>query len=840
MSDATSGDAFSGDALLGYAPKPGRRDELLDESGAPRRAWRPFLDAWTALGGPARGRLAAEAQRRLEEAGLSYNPHLDVERAAPAWRLDPAPLLISAADWATLEAGVAQRARLAERVLRDLYGARSLVASGAVPPAIAYNAGFVREASGWERSPRRRLYRYAVDVARTADGRWVVLDDHADRPEGLGWALANRVALAQAAPELFVEAGARRLAAHFADLREALEAETGLEGRIALLTPGPADPAYFSHAYLARYMGLTLVEPADLAARDGEVRVKTLEGLMRLDVALRAAPSHGVDPLYAPGEHSPAPAGALRAARQGRLVFANAVGAGAVDGRALAPLAAGLARELLGEDLLLEDAPCLWLGDAEARARYLEAPEAWRLAPLTHVRRQGAPEAPAPDAADRAALARLMAREGWRWVARARVPVSGAPVWREEGLASAGWAMRVFAVAGPDGWRVMPGGLARTTEADALDALPAEGPAKDVWALGEGAPGEVGASTLLARRRRTAHLRRTGRDLLSRTADNLFWLGRNAERAEFKLRVLKAVLERMIDAPGADRDPALLHQLLSLSLDDAPEETTLAAARARIVRLALDSADPAALGRTLDALYWTADATRAHLSRDAWRDVSALAADPVWRAAPDPARALALTGPVESALRSLAAFAGAAHENMTRNFAWRFLDLGRRIERAQGATRMLRALAGAGGEGDSARLYALLHLCDSFFAYRARYLTTPEATPAVDLLVLDESNPRSLAFQVAAIEAGLAELPRATPYRNPEHKATLALLTTLRCADAGPLGETGQDGRRAALLALLAEAEGALQGVAEQIATAWFAHAEPVRTEVMAARGEAR
>jgi uncharacterized circularly permuted ATP-grasp superfamily protein/uncharacterized alpha-E superfamily protein len=826
--------------LSGYATPLDRRDELLDETGAPRRAWRPFLDAWSALGAPARGRLAEEAQRRLEEAGLSYNPHLDAGREAPGWRLDPAPLLIPAADWAALEAGVAQRARLAELVLNDIYGPRSLVASGALPPGLAYNAGFVREAANWERPPRRRLFRYAVDVARTADGRWVVLDEMTDRPEGLGWALANRVALAQAAPDLFVEAGARRLAGHFGDLRTALEAETGIEGRIALLTPGPSDPAYFSHAYLARYMGLTLVEPADLAARDGEVRVKTLEGLQRLDVALRAAASHGVDPLYAPGDHSAAPAGALRAARQGRLIFANAVGTGVLDGRALAPVSAALCRDLLGTDPLLEEAPCLWLGDPEARARYLEELEAWAVTPLTHIGRPGDPPPSPPQTADRDALARLLAREGWRWIARGAVRVSTAPMWRPDGLAPTGWAMRVFAVAGPDGWRVMPGGLARITEAETLAALPTEGAAKDVWALGEGAPGEVGASALIARRTRIAHLRRTGRDLLSRSADNLFWLGRNAERAEFTLRVLKAVLARMIDAPRADRDPALLHALLSLRLDDAPAVTDLATARARIVRLALDPAEPASLGRILDAVYFTADATRPHLSQDAWRDVSALAADPVWRAPPDPARALALTGPVEAALRSLAAFAGASHENMTRNFAWRFLELGRRIERALDGAKTFSALAGRASEGESARLYALLQLYDSFFAYRARYLTTPEATPAVDLLVLDESNPRSLAFQVARIEAELAELPRATPYRNPEHKATLALLTALRCAEAGALGETDEAGDRLALTDLLSEAETTLQRIAEHIASAWFAHAEPVRTEVLSARGEPR
>jgi uncharacterized alpha-E superfamily protein len=348
------------------------------------------------------------------------------------------------------------------------------------------------------------------------------------------------------------------------------------------------------------------------------------------------------------------------------------------------------------------------------------------------------------------------------------------------------------------------------------------------------------ALALLSRNRRTAHLRRTGRELLSRIADNLFWLGRNAERAEGTLRALKAVVERLIDAPRPDRDPALLHRLLGLRMEGAPRDLSLAGVRARAVRLALDPAEPNGVGRLLDALYWNANAARPHLSRDAWRDVSALSADTAWRAPPDPARCLSLAGPVDDAIRSLAAFAGASHENMTRNYAWRFLELGRRLERARLTAAMFLALAAQTHDDEAASFLAVLHLCDSFFAYRARYLTNPEATPAIDLLILDESNPRSLAFQVAHMEAVLADLPRVTPARTPEHKLTLRLLTDLRTADAEALGAVGAEGRRDALGALLADTQAVLARVSDLIGKAYFAHAQPALTEVMAARSRAR
>ena len=839
--------------MPGYAPQAGVFDEMADARGAVRASWRPFAAAYAGAGAEARARIAGDARRLLDETGLAFNPYLDTARAAaPGWRFDPVPLILSGADWAQLSRGAEQRARMVEAVLNDLYSGQTLLASGALPPSVVYGGpAFVRAAWGWSRPPKRRLFRYAVDVARDARGDWVVLDDLVDRPEGDGWALANRVALAQAAPDLFVEAGARRLAGHFDLLEQALEALTGLEGRMACVTPGPADPAYFSNAYLARYLGLTLVEPGDLAVRDGEAHVKTLEGLRRVDVMLRGAPSLGIDPLYAPGLGAVAPPGILRAARLGRVTFANVVGAGVLDGRTLAPFSAELIRALTGEEPLLAEAEHLWLGDPDARARWAREPEAWRVTGLRSVARPGAP-APAPLAElTRAAATRLAAREGWRLVARRPVTLATAPSARDGRLEAAPYALRLFVVAGPDGFRCMSGGLAFASPTPDAAGLPWGGVSKDVWVVDDAAHTEKTAvSHRLIQHRRNAHLRRTGRDLLSRVADDLFWLGRHVERADITLRVLRVVIERMIDAPRRAAEPELLHALLSLRLDDDKKDAATEAAgpsaplraplRARIARLALDPEEPVSAARAIESIYWNANRTRAHLSRDAWRDVGALYAEPVWKSAPDPARALSLGGAVEDAVRHLAAFSGASHENMTRNFAWRFLELGRRLQRGLQVTAMFAALVAKAQEDEPDALYALLLLCDSFFAYRSRYLTTPEATPAIDLLILDESNPRSLAFQIAALESALGDLPRTGPYRSAEHRLVLKLLTTLRVTDAAELGAADEGGARPALSALLTEAEETLQQVAVLVTKAYFAHAEPALTEIASARFDQR
>jgi uncharacterized circularly permuted ATP-grasp superfamily protein/uncharacterized alpha-E superfamily protein len=815
---------------------------MADAEGRVRALWRPFAAIWSKLDPAERERIGLDARRVLDEAGLSFNPYLDTGRpGGGGWRFDPVPVVLAGEDWDRLSAGAVQRARMIEVALNDLYGAQSLLSAGAIPPGVVFGGpDFIRSCARWDRPPRRRLFRYALDVARTADGRWVVLDDALDRPDGDGWALANRVAVGQAASDLFVETGARRLATHFAAMQEALEAETGAEGRMIYLTPGPGDSAYFSHAYLARYLGMTLVEPGDLAVRDGEAHVKTLEGLRRVDVVLRGAPSLGIDPLYAPGVGAIAPPGVVRAARLGRVIFANAIGSAALNGRALAPFSAALIRRLLGEEPVLEEAPCLWLGEPEAQAAWLADREGWRVTGLRNTSRMHDDAERRLSGLSREAAARLLAREGWRYAARRPVTTGVTPTLKDGRLEPAPWAMRLFVAWGPDGWRCMPGGLAFAAPGPTVDSLPWQGVSKDVWVVdGAGASAtQPAASARLNQRRRTAHLRRTGRELLSRVADNLFWLGRYAERADISLRVLKVVIERMIDAPRRDAAPELLHTLLSLRLEDA-EDAPRASLRERIVRLALDPAEANGVRQAVDSVYWNANSTRAHLSRDAWRDVGALHAHPMWKLPPEPQRALGLGAAVEEAIRALAAFAGASHENMTRNFAWRFLELGRRLQRGVQVAQMFRALVCAQAEDEPGRLLALLQLCDSFFAYRSRYLTTPEATPAIDLLILDESNPRSLAFQVAAMEAVLAELPRPTPYRNAEHRLVLRLLTELRTVDAAELGWTDAEGRRARLEALLTEAEESLQRVSDLVAKAYFAHAEPALTAVSAARTRA-
>lgn len=819
--------------FAGYGrPGDGPIDEAFAPDGTPRPHWRQFL-AWLTATGPGDYREAARDLTRLRvESGIAFSP----DGATGADDEDTLPVILAANDWAGLESGIIQRARLAEAAIADIYTDARIVSSGLVPPGLVYGGpAFAAHCAGWQHPPGQWLHVYEANVARTATGEWVVLSDRLDTPFGDGWLLANRVATAQALADPFWDIGVRRLGSHFTRFQAYLEQLMGWDGRLGLLTGGEHDARFFSHAYLARYIGATLVEPADLTVRDGAAFVKTLDGLKRLDVLLRGAPDVSIDSLHRPELAAfGAPALSL-AVRSGSLKVVNAIGSAVLTRRALAPFAHRLATQLLGEDLALGDAPCLWLGGVRAREQVIAERGQWQILGLTSNQEiaSGLPE-------NDEALANLLARTGERLCAVQVPALSRAPVLGPDGIRPAEWVMRVFACLTPDGWSVAPGGVASTLTADRQPQPLGFG--KDVWVRHDsaGAPAPQ-ITTHLQAQFDSAHLRRTGRDLLSRVADEVFWLGRNAERAEAVLRTLGLCLHRQLEGNAVDSDPDVLTTLLEVHAPAAPGLDTAERARDLIQRLAHDHDEAGSVPSILGFLSSGAQRGRSAISAEGWSYIDRLCSDRRWQtggAVRQPARLIRL---IEDSLQALAAFAGSAQENLTRNFAWRFLELGRRIERGMHIAALVERIAQVDPMRTETNLRAWITLSDSNFAYRSRYMTAVQPAPVIDLLILDETNPRALAFQVAQLESVLSELPSDIPYRRPEHRKALALLTDLRLADPASLAEAGHDGRRDRLGALAARTEADLVDISTFVANTFFAHADtPEAVMTMGRRGGER
>jgi uncharacterized circularly permuted ATP-grasp superfamily protein/uncharacterized alpha-E superfamily protein len=830
---ATGADAF----FAGYGEIAGH-DEAFTPDGQPRPHWRGLLDWLGAVGREGYQAAALDLARLRTESGVAF-----ASRPADAGVGDALPVVLSAADWAVLAAGIEQRARLAEAAIADVYTGGRAVGAGLLPPGLVYGGpAFAAHCAGWERPPRHWIHVYEADVARTADGGWVLLADRLDTPLGDGWLLANRIAVSQALAEPFVELGVRRLAGHYAAFQDHLDQMMGWDGRMALLTAGEADPRFFSHAYFARYMSAALIEPADLTVREGAAYVKTLDGLKRVDVLLRGVPYAGVDSLHRPGRAAfGAPALSL-AARSGSLKIANAIGSAVFAHRALAPYAHRLAKYLLGEELGLADAPCLWLGTPRAREQVLAERERWRIQPLSSD--DGGPPTLALDDDPDDPLPDRLARIGERLCAVQTPALARTPVWQGDGVRPAEWMMRVFACRTADGIRVVPGGVASVVEQGRPP--PALGFGKDVWVLPDAArPVSADTGTPLSARLGATHLRRTGRDLLSRVADDIFWLGRNAERTEHVLRLLGVCLRRQLSGNRTDADPAALCTLIEILAE--PDEALDGAERFLDAMGRLlggpgigDEDQDYALPAMLQDLRAGALRARFAISDESWRSIERLCADPRWPDAAGMRPGAPLARLIEDSVHALSAFAGTAQENLTRNWAWRFLEMGRRLERGIQISLVAQRLAGVQRPVEETYLRAWLTLSDSASAYRARYMMTAQPASVIDLLVLDETNPRSLAFQLMRLERVLAQLPSDIPYRRPEHRLALKLLTELRLSDAAALARADAEGRRDELVALVERCREGLEDTSDLIARAFFAHAEAPEALLSQARQSPR
>jgi len=336
-------------------------DEMADGAGRAKPHWRSLLSTMFALGHEPLAQRARLLDQAFADQGITAI--LPGERAVN-WRCDPIPLVMSAAEFASVEVGLAQRAQLMELILADLYGPRTLMAEGLIPPEIVYgNPAFLRPCRAVDGRRRdRHLLFYAADMLRGPDGAWRVLADRTGQTQGLAYALENRRILSRVVPELFQSQRIQQLRQHLEVTSDALQALSPDDSAgVALLSGGHADPLWFEHVLLSREMSIGLVEGGDLTLRNGQVFLKTLRGLQRIGVLMRRKQGNRVDSLeLSAGTGVP---GLLDAMRSGSVRMVNDPGTGLAEAPALAAFLPTLARRLLGEDLQLASQATLWLGE---------------------------------------------------------------------------------------------------------------------------------------------------------------------------------------------------------------------------------------------------------------------------------------------------------------------------------------------------------------------------------------------------------------------------------------------------------------------------------------------
>jgi uncharacterized circularly permuted ATP-grasp superfamily protein/uncharacterized alpha-E superfamily protein len=815
--------------LNAYACEPGRFDEMCEARGQPRPAWAHFAQRLESLSDEALFQRARFVRDAIESDGVTYNVYADPKGTRRPWGLDMLPTILGAEEWARISRAVAQRARLLNALLADLYGPQIALQEGLLPSALVFGQrGYQWPALGANPPGQCWLATYAADLTRSPDGRWWVIADRTQGPSGMGYALQNRITISRTFPDAFRQLHIQPLAGFFRALQDGLArlspCESGEAPLTVLLTPGPYNETYFEHAFLARYLGFPLVEGQDLTVRRETVYLKTLRGLRRVHAIVRRLDDDFCDPLELRSDSALGVPGLMSAMRAGRVLMANALGSGVLESAAMFGFLPALCQRLLGEALLMPSVATWWCGEPPALEYVIEHLDELVIKPAFPSMQMEAMFGHEIRGESRRRLIERLRAQPHAYVGQEWVRLSQTPVWQPSArkrLTPRSLGLRVFAAASPEGYTVMPGALGRVAPRSGVEVISMQrgGLSKDLWVPAQ-AP--VVRTSLLKRRLGVDDLVRGGVDIPSRVGENLFWLGRYAERAEACSRVLRAALSRVASA-DTDSEQSLqglwqAARLMGLLGPEAPESLPENSEPCWLAAVAHPE-NHWALSGILRALSFAASQVRERLSSDNWHALNRLeqlTQNPI-ESVDQALRAL------DHVMLSCISLAGFAMDDMTRDEGWRFLILGRRIERLYGLSELIALPMALPAERRERMLEWLLEAANAIVTYRARYRRVPELLPVVHLLVFDPTNPHALAFQIEALQRYLGRTARELGHPYP----SLLIDPLARAVQHFALGRFEEDPPEAAtklLEQLLQQACDSATELSDEIHRRFFTH----------------
>jgi uncharacterized circularly permuted ATP-grasp superfamily protein/uncharacterized alpha-E superfamily protein len=838
-------DELRGGVSAAGGETPPANTVLVGPHGLPTRPWSRFFENLGRDGFADLNRRSTDLHRQVRDNGITYNVYADTGGPQRPWSLDLFPLIIPPASWHQIEAGVLQRVRLLEAILEDVYGEQKLLAAGLLPPALVQgHPGYLRPLHGVKPAGGRRLHIAAFDLARDPGGAWWVMAQRTQAPSGLGYLLENRLITSRLFPEAFRDLNVQRLAATYRALLESLTSfcpTGGAEPRVVLLTPGPYNETYFEHAYLARYLGLTLVEGSDLTVRDERLYLKTLTGLEPVHGVLKRLDDEFLDPLELRSDSRLGVPGLLQAIRAGNVLVANCPGSGFLESTALLGFLPALSRHLLGEELRLPALATWWCGE---RAAMLSAMPQLSNSVIKSTYGGGGAGAVLGRKLSRRQLdewaGRIM-RQPEQHTVQSYLPLSQMPTWKSDRtgdrIQPRSLILRVFAVSdGAQGWRVLPGGLTRLAAGDSeIASMQRGGSSADTWMLTDG---EVDATTLLHHEHPAVDTLHRNRTVTSRAAENLFWLGRYTERTENTARLARVAVESL---NGEDQSSQPLMAWVSelavangLVLPAVPPATQARRVFERSLIAALaDTRKSTSVGFNLCALRNAAAAVRERLSQEQWNQI--IRAEQEFRVG----CAACMTDGDYSSVEGLrvleqlsahtAAMTGAQTDRMTRDDGWRLLSTGRHLERLGFLAQALATAFETGAVDDEGGFEALVSLFDSRITFHAQYQQRHDIPALVDLLVLDGDNPRSLGWVAQTLRGRLARMAGSPPGVMP----VMAMpVPDPKRWTLEALCERDEEGRYTALLELLQHCVDASYRLSDDLTARYFAHSGDARFSV--------
>jgi uncharacterized circularly permuted ATP-grasp superfamily protein/uncharacterized alpha-E superfamily protein len=814
-------------------------DEVFSAAGAMHPHWQRFADAAAHISSEEFSRRWLQAQRLLRQNSLAYPDPTDPHARKHPWALDAFPLTIGAEEWRKLSDALTQRAVVLDLVLRDLFGPQRLLREGILPPEVVFrHPGFLLPYASPEQQPDRMLHLYAADLARSPDGQWWVMGDRTEAPSGAGFALENRIAMSRMMPDVIHHCRIERHAPYFKAMQRhlaSLAPQQDTDPRIVLLSRAAGNANYFEDAFLARYLGYTLAEAGDLDVRDNQVFIKTLAGLSRVDVLWRRPNSEHCDPLELSSVSPSGVAGLMQVVRSGNVGLANSLGSGMVESPVFMAFMPQLCQFLLGEPLAMPGIATFWCGDEKNRRHVLANLDKLVIKPA--YRRRGFTRSESQSFANlsRRDIGLQIEKDPGNFVAQEIVVRSTAPVWSEITSERAFIALRTFAVADKDSYQIMPGGLTRLSATLApleLSLLDGEG-SKDTWVL---ADGPVSQETLLQTPNEPVEIRRGGVDLSSRAAEHFFWLGRLMTRTESLGKWVRAVASRLLSEADAESIPELPILIRGLATQGMIEpgvvveeiRDQLPAIERLLPAAVFNNDDINAIRSTVSRMAVLASSVRDLMSLDTWRIIRQM--DENFWSSPKSDGLLDVMEKVNELLVQLAALGGHVAEGMTRTHAWRFLDFGRRLEHAMQTANLLSSVLNATSSADHALLESLLEICDSLMTYRFRYSSRMQLAPVLDLLLCDDTNPRSVLYQVKQCFDHVNQLPRdrTAPHIRNELTYVASVSTLLKSANISEIAADYNEKNPKPLKELLQFIEDTLPQLSDAIAHRYFFHSGPV------------
>lgn len=827
-----------------YATKLGVYDEMVAKETKVLPHWERFMAAISTLGSEQLELRRREVQRLLRENGVTYNVYGDTQSVTRPWRLDPVPLLISSEEWAIIEAGLKQRAELLDLVLKDIYGKQQLLKKGLLPSELVFaHDGFLHPCVGSLPEKQRQLIVYSVNLARGHNGRMWVLDDRSQAPSGAGYALENRIVMTRALPDIFRETQVHRLAGFFKALRKGLAElapHNKEDPRIVVLTPGSLNETYFEHAYLASYLGFSLVQGDDLTVRDGRVWLKSLHGLQPVDVILRRVDDSFCDPLELRSTSRLGVAGLLEAVRRNNVAIANPLGSSVLENPGLLAFLPRLSRYFLNEELMLPSVATWWCGQRRERDFVLQNLDRLVIKPINRTSGSYAQFGGQLSTKGKEQLRAAIMAKPHGYIAQEQVSFSTVPAFIDHHIEPRFAVLRNFVVASGGEYQVMPGGLTRVArhQDDFIVSNQAGGISKDTWVLADEPDKQVSIWTQPGR---DVILSAVTEPLTSRAADNLFWVGRHLERTKAAARLMRTILPKLSEAKEL-KDP-LDGQCLNVLLRAMTQVTgtypgfilgnaaVLKDPQNELMSLAKNVNRAGTLAASIQAFAHTAFSIRDVWSQDTWRCVDNIQRRWQQRVVNGECDLEQLQKYLDDLIISFVAFIGLTTESMTREAGWLMLDSGRRLERALALLGLMRATLVQRHETalQNQLLETVLVSTDSLSIYRRRYRSFIQLPMVLELLLLDETHPRSLAYQLHQLSTHISALPRerAKGLLSEEERLILKAYTDLRLVRVSELVKADADsGVYSELESLLSAMTEQLWQLYEVLAQAYFSHSQ--------------